>query len=131
MATVVELADTTDLKSVASNSILVRSQTVALPLCIWCNKKKVKRIRNKCCSESCSSQKRCADLKKAGRLKYFFYKAEAARKTRVAKNMEVMFRSLCKELDIVPSPQIKKLFVEARNAGYHAGYYTGQRRGVR
>ena len=126
-AAMVKQADTTDLKSVASNSVRVQISLAApkLKLCEWCKTNPVKMNKNACCSISCASEMRCFNLNQQGKLKKFFGGSVAARRTRVAQNILKTMQNTCGELELSITPEMKKLFITSRNMGYHAGYYTG------
>src|SRR3989304_881895 len=94
------------------------------PLCAWCKVYKVKLMKNECCSLSCGSALRWQRMKLSGKIRTFEKATLDAQRTAVSRRLQVDFLTACKELGIVPTPTIRKLFVRARNRGYHAGFAT-------
>lgn len=99
-----------------------------MTLCEWCGVKEVKLSKNITCSRSCGSALRWSKMSREGKLIQFKNNYEAAKKTLYAKRLKGEIEKACQELNIPFTSTIAKLYVRARNRGYHNGYYTSQRR---
>lgn len=98
------------------------------PLCAWCGVARVKLMKNECCNESCAASLKWQRMKESGKIRTFQKATLDARLTAVSKRLQADFLEACKELEIVPTPAIRKLFIRARNRGYHTGFATRDRR---
>jgi hypothetical protein len=99
-----------------------------LPLCEWCQKIRVKLPKNKTCSRSCAASLRWAKFVDEGRIKRIIQNREAGKKTQYAKRLVEEIKRNCDELGIALTPQITKLYIRARNKGYHNGFYARDKR---
>lgn len=98
------------------------------PLCAWCGVVRVKLMKNECCDESCAAALRWQRMKESGKIRTFEKASFQAQRTALSQRLHADFIAACKDLGITPTPAIKKLFVRARNKGYHAGFATRDRR---
>lgn len=97
------------------------------PLCAWCGVMHVKLMKNECCDESCAASLRWERMKEAGKIKTFETASSQARQNEKFKRLQKEFEQLCAELEIEPTPAIRKLFVISRNRGYHNGFMTREK----
>ena len=105
------------------------------PLCAWCQTKPVRLRRHTCCSLSCASQKRWADMELDGRLGRVIEGRQAAYKNERTQRVLAEIAREFERLGINEANpngrdlvSLKRLYVRARNAGYHAGYMARTRR---
>lgn len=98
------------------------------PLCAWCGVVRVKLMKNECCDESCAASLRWERMKETGKIRTFEKASSEARQSSKFKRVQGEFEQLCKELNIEPTSAIRKLYIRARNRGYHNGFMTRHRR---
>lgn len=99
-----------------------------IKLCEWCQIAPVKLKKNRTCSKECGSALRWGNMKKKGIDKTLFKMAEAGKKSRQYKRLTEEIERACKELSIAPTPNIRRLYVRARNKGYNNGYSCRDKR---
>lgn len=103
------------------------SQKKQRPLCAWCGVMRVKLMKNECCDEFCAASLRWQRMKEAGKIRTFEKASYQARQSNKFKRMQVEFEQLCKELNVIPTLEIRELFKIARNKGYHNGFMTAKK----
>lgn len=81
--------------------------------------------KNECCSRSCGSALRYHKMSLAGKLVRFKQGELAAKKTKRAKRLQEEIYIECGSLEISITTSIRRLYVRARNRGYHNGFYSG------
>ena len=101
-----------------------------MKLCAYCNINPVKLKKNKCCSQSCAASLRWDKVDVAGRIEKIRLGTLAAKKNKYAIRLKKEIEDACKELNLIPTLEIKKLYIRARNKGYHNGNATGYKRGL-
>jgi hypothetical protein len=99
-----------------------------MKLCIWCQRESVKLEKHETCSRSCGSSLRWFRLKNSGKLLKFEQAEKAAKRTQFYIRLQKEIEDNCKELGIPLTISIKKLYIRARNKGYHNGYYCRKHR---
>jgi len=102
-----------------------------MKLCAYCGIEPIKLEKNKCCSQSCAASLRWEILDTAGRIEKIRQGTLAAKKSKYAIRLKEEIEQACKDLNLIPTPEIKKLYIRARNKGYHNGNATGWKRGVK
>ena len=98
-------------------------------LCVWCQQHPVKRMRHACCSLSCASQKRWAEMCADGRLQRVIGGRTAQVRNRQTQRLMVEIDREVKALGLVTElGLLRRFYVRARNHGYHAGYGAATKR---
>jgi hypothetical protein len=99
-----------------------------MKLCNWCQEEPVKLAKNETCSRSCGSSLRWFRLKSSGKLLKFEKAEKAAKRTLYYARLQKEIEDNCKELEITLTSAVRRLYIRARNRGYHNGYYQREGR---
>lgn len=97
-------------------------------LCEWCHDKPVKLPKNITCSVECGAARRWHLLRQSGKDVSIRNARESARRTVYYKRVQQEIDDQCRDRGIAVTPEIRTLYIYARNRGYHNGYFAAAKR---